>query len=66
MKYLLVLENNLNLNYLNYKSSKNNCAKDEVIKDALENIPLAVDLASIDFVEDLHHHKGVEDDGVVF
>lgn len=32
---------------------------------AVENIPFTVDLAGIDLVEQLHEHKGVEDDRVV-
>ena len=31
----------------------------------MEHIALAVDLAGIDLIEELHHDEGVEDDGVV-
>lgn len=31
----------------------------------MEHIALAMDLAGIDLVEELHHDEGVEDDGVV-
>lgn len=34
--------------------------------DAFEDVPLTVDLAGIDLVEELHHDEDVEDDGVVF
>lgn len=32
---------------------------------AIKNVPFTVDLAGIDLVEQLHEHKGVEDDSVV-
>lgn len=31
----------------------------------MEHIALAMDLAGIDLVEELHHDEGVEDDGIV-
>lgn len=40
-------------------------AEDEVAEDAREDVPLSVDLAGIDLVEELHQHEGVENDGVV-
>mmetsp|Transcript_31671 Transcript_31671/g.77650 ORF Transcript_31671/g.77650 Transcript_31671/m.77650 type:complete len:326 (+) Transcript_31671:286-1263(+) len=36
-----------------------------VVKDAREDVDLAVDLARVDLVEELQHHEGREDDGVV-
>ncbi|KAF3843891.1 hypothetical protein F7725_015939 [Dissostichus mawsoni] len=33
--------------------------------DAVKHVPLAVDLAGVELVEDLHEDKRVEDDGVV-
>lgn len=46
--------------------AEDNGAEDKVVEDTVEDVPFAVDLASVDFVEELHQHKGVEDDGVVF
>lgn len=40
-------------------------AEDEVAEDACEDVPLSMDLAGIDLVEELHQHKGVENNGVV-
>jgi len=40
-------------------------AEDHVFEDALKNVSLTVDLSSVHFVEELHHHEGVKDDGVV-
>ena len=51
--------------YLYEEGSKDNGAEDGVVEDALKDVPLAVDLASIELVEDLHQDKRVEDDGVV-
>lgn len=52
--------------YLNNEGSQNDTTEDEVVKDAVKDVPFAVDLAGVDLVEKLHHHKSVEDDGVVF
>lgn len=51
--------------YLNGKCSQDNSAKNGISEDAIEDVPLAVDFAGVDLVEELHHDKGVEDDGVV-
>lgn len=51
--------------YLDYKGTKDNTTEDKVVEDALENIPFTMDLAGIDLVEKLHHHKGIEDNGIV-
>ena len=40
-------------------------AEDGVGEDAVEHVPLSVDLAGVDLVEELHEDEGVEDDGVV-
>lgn len=45
---------------------KDDGAEDGVTVNALKDIPLPVDFAGIYFVEELHHNKDVEDDGVVF
>lgn len=60
------IKQNFNLRYLDNEGSKNNTTEDGVIEDAFKDIPLAVDLAGVDLVEQLHHYKRVEDDGVVF
>ena len=60
------LFSNLNAAHLNDKCSTHDGAEDGVVEDAVKHVPLAVDLAGVDFVEQLHHHKDVEDDGVVF
>ena len=35
------------------------------MEDAREDSPLPVDLAGVDFVEELHEHEGVENNSVV-
>lgn len=52
--------------HLDYKSAEDNTAEDGVVEDAFEDVALAVDLAGVDLVEQLHQHKRVKDDGVVF
>ena len=52
--------------YLERDGAEHDGAEDWVSEDALEHVALAVDLAGVDLVEDLHHDEGVEDDGVVF
>lgn len=52
--------------HLDDEGAKDNAAEDGVVEDAFEDIALAVDLAGVDLVEQLHQHEGVEDDGVVF
>lgn len=52
--------------YLDNKCAKNNGAEDQVVEDAIKHIPLAMDLASVELIEELHHDKGIEDDCVVF
>lgn len=52
--------------YLHRKGTKNNRAEDGVPKDAVKDVPLPVDFSGIYFIEELHHDKGVEYDGVVF
>lgn len=51
--------------HLGDEGAQHHGAEDGVAVDALEDVPLAVDLARVDLVEELHHDKGVEDDGVV-
>ena len=51
--------------YLDGERSEHDGTEDGVPEDAVEDVPLAVDLAGVDLVEQLHHDKGVEDDGVV-
>lgn len=50
---------------LDDEGTKDDGAEDEVVEDAIKDVPLAVDLAGVDLVEELHHDEGVEDDGVV-
>lgn len=52
--------------YLNNKGTKHNSTEDGVVKNALKDIPFAMDLAGVDLIEELHHDKSVEDNGVVF
>lgn len=47
------------------QSPQHNGAEDRIVEDALEDVPLAVDLAGVQLVKDLHEDEGVEDDGVV-
>lgn len=51
--------------YLDGEGAQHNGAEDGVPEDAVEDVALAVDLAGVDLVEELHHDEGVEDDGVV-
>lgn len=51
--------------YLDGKGAQHDGAEDGVPEDAIKDIALAVDLAGVDLVEELHHDEGVEDDGVV-
>lgn len=36
--------------------------KDGIPTESFEDVPLAVDLAGVDLIEQRHHHKRVEDD----
>jgi len=51
--------------HLSCKCPQHHRAEDGVAVDGLEDVPLPMDLACVDLVEQLHHDKGVEDDGVV-
>lgn len=51
--------------YLDGKGAQHNGAENRVPEDAIKDVALAVDLAGVDLVEELHHDEGVEDDGVV-
>lgn len=51
--------------YLNYKSTNKDTHKYWVPKDAFEYIPLPVNHTRVDFIEQLHHNKRVENDGRV-
>lgn len=51
--------------HLDNEGTEDDTAENEVVKDALENVPFSVNLAGVDLIEKLHHHKGVEDNGVV-
>ena len=51
--------------YLYDEGSQEDGAEDEVVEDAFEDVPLAVNLAGIQFVEQLHLNESVEHDGVV-
>lgn len=53
------------MSYLNSKGAQDNGAEDGVAEDTIKDIPLTMDLASIDLIEKLHHDKGVENDGIV-
>lgn len=51
---------------LHSESPQDDGAEDGISEYAVEDVPLAVDLASVDLVKKLHEDEGVEDDGVVF
>lgn len=51
--------------YLQGEGPQHHAAEDGVPVDALENVPLSVDLPGVDFVEELHHDEHVENDSVV-
>lgn len=51
--------------HLDDEGAEDNAAEDGVVEDAFKDVALAVDLAGVDLVEQLHQHEGVEDDGVV-
>lgn len=50
---------------LHAEGAQHDAAKDGVAKDAIKHIPLSMNLASIDLIEELHEDEGVEDDCVV-
>lgn len=52
--------------HLDDERAEDDGAEDNVVEDTVKDIPLTMDLAGIDFIKELHQHKGVEDDGVVF
>lgn len=47
------------------QSSEYDGAEDGIVEHAFEDVPLTVNFAGIELVEDLHEDKSVEDDGVV-
>lgn len=51
--------------YLQGEGPQYDAAEDGVPVDALEDVPLSMDLPGVDFVEELHHDEHVEHDGVV-
>ena len=51
--------------HLHCKRSEYYAAKYGVSEHAVKHVPLAMDLAGVDLVEELHEDEGVEDDGVV-
>lgn len=51
--------------YLDCKSSKDDSAENRISENAIKHILLSMNLASIDFIEELHQDKCVKDDGVV-
>ena len=53
------------MRYLDDEGADQNANKDHVVKQAFENISLAVDFSRVDLVEKLHQDKCVEDDGEV-
>lgn len=55
----------MNRSHLRDDGSQDNGAEDRVPEHAVKDVPLSVDLASIEFVENLHQHKCVENNGIV-
>lgn len=53
------------LSYLYDQCSQYDGAEDGVVEDPLKDIPLAVNLAGVQLIKDLHEDEGVEDDGVM-
>ncbi len=51
--------------YLGNKGENPDDIVDGVGEEAAEDVPLAVDLSGVDFVEEGHHHKSVEHYGEV-
>lgn len=51
--------------YLGNKGSQHHRAEDGIAENGLKDIPLTMDFTSINLIEELHHDKSVEDDGVV-
>lgn len=56
----------LNAAHLDDERSEHNGAEDHIFEDAVKDVALAVDLAGVDLVEELHHDEGVEDNCVMF
>lgn len=52
--------------HLYEEGSQDDRAEDGIVEDALKDVSLAVNLAGIDLVKDLHQDKCVEHDCVVF
>lgn len=51
--------------YLNSKCTQYNSAKNRISEDAIKDISFTMDFPCVDFIEKLHHDKGVEDNGVM-
>lgn len=51
--------------YLDNKGSQEDGAEDGIPENPIKDVPLSVNLACVEFVEDLHEDKRVEDDGVM-
>lgn len=51
--------------HLHSEGPQDDGAEDGVGEDAVKDVSLSVNLASVDLVEELHQDEGVEDDGVV-
>lgn len=48
------------------EGSQDNAAEGGVPVDSFEDVPLTVDFAGVNLIEELHHDEDIEDDGVVF
>ena len=51
--------------HLDDESPKDDGAEDKVVEDSVKDVPLAMDLAGVYLVEELHHDERVKDNGVV-
>jgi len=48
--------------YLGYKRADPDGDEDDVAVESLEDVPLTVDLTSVDLIKQRHHNERVEDD----
>ena len=65
VNFWLIVTNSCSNHYLNSKCTQYNSAKNRISEDAIKDISFTMDFPCVDFIEKLHHDKGVEDNGVM-
>ena len=51
------------ITYLCYEGANDNYEENRVCVDVREDVAFAVHFARVDFIENLHEYKGIEDEG---